>query len=82
MRLEKLTIFSRSKRKQFVLKLSSRISQKAHATKITVLANLIRAECPFSENQTPVYPINSKAIADQHMYVRLSYISLKCKNMP
>ena len=36
--------FSPSKRKQFVLKLTSRISQEAHATKITALANLIRAQ--------------------------------------
>ena len=44
MRLKKLIIFLRSKRKQFVLKLTSRISQEAHATKITALANLFRAQ--------------------------------------
>ena len=39
--------FSRCKRKQFVLKLTSRISQESHATKITTLASLIRAQWPI-----------------------------------
>ena len=51
-------------KKQFVLKLTSRISQEAHASQITILTNRIRAQWPMHWISNFLYPIYLLAIAE------------------
>ena len=74
-----LNLTGRSINEHFVLKLTSRISQGAHATKITVLTNQIRAQRPMPRKLKSLYPIYSLVIADHHMSGKPSYITLKCE---
>ena len=73
------SLTGRSIKKQFLLQLTSRISQGAHANQITVLTNQIRAQWPMLWKQKSLYPIRSLAITDQHMSCRPSCITFKCE---